>query len=126
MKKTFTILVADSNPNMRDLLRRELTSEGYKVAVAEDGGQVLKEIESDGQVDLLLFDLEMPDADGQKIFETTQKRNPPLPVIIHTFLTEERGRMSPDRISGETFIERSGNIEHLKSAIADMLTRFYP
>ncbi len=88
MKKIFTILVADKNRNVRDFLRRELSAEGYNVAVARDGGEILAEIDREDGVDLLVFDLEMPDADSSKIFEKSQNRRPPLPVVIHTFLTE--------------------------------------
>ena len=110
---------------MRDFLRRELSAEGYEVAVAGDGGRILAEIDRENGVDLLVFDLEMPDADSSKIFERTQKRQPPLPVVIHTFLTEESERdFSLNK--GEIYIEKSGNIEYLKTAIADMLNRFYP
>ncbi|MFZ0931120.1 MAG: response regulator [Syntrophobacteraceae bacterium] len=125
MKKIFTILVADKNRNVRDFLRRELSAEGYEVVVAGDGGKILAQIESENGVDLLVFDLETPGADSSKIFEKTQNRRPPLPVVIHTFLTEESERdFSLNK--GEIYIEKSGNIEHLKTAIADMLNRFYP
>ena len=125
MKKIFTILVADRNRNVSDFLRRELSAEGYEVAVAGDGGQVLAEIERENGVDLLVFDLEMPDADSSKIFEKIQKRRIPLPVVIHTFLTEESERdFSLNK--GEIYIEKSGNVDILKTAIADMLKRFYP
>jgi len=125
MNKTFTILIADRNRNVRDFLRRELSAEGYEVAVAEDGGGILAEIDRKPGVDLLVFDLEMPDADSSKIFEKTKNRRPPLPVVIHTFLTEECQRdFNQDK--GEIYIEKSGNIDHLKTAIADMLKRFYP
>ena len=118
-------MVADKNRHVRDFLRRELSAEGYEVAVAGDGGQILAQLDSENGVDLLVFDLETPDADSSKIFEKTQNRRPPLPVVIHTFLTEESERdFSLNK--GEIYIEKSGNIEHLKTAIADMLNRFYP
>ena len=125
MNSTFTILIADKNRNVRDFLRRELAAEGYEVAVAEDGGRILAQIDGKSAVDLLVFDLEMPDADSSKIFEKTRKRRPPLPVVIHTFLTEEWQR-DYNQDKGEIYIEKSGNIERLKTAIADMLKRFYP
>ncbi len=109
---------------MRDFLRRELSAEGYEVALAGDGGQILAEMERENGVDLLVFDLEMPDADSSKIFEKAQKRRPPLPVVIHTFLTEESERDSSLN-KGEIYIEKSGNIDHLKTVIADMLKKFY-
>ncbi len=124
MKKTFTILIADKNRNVRDFLRREFSAEGYEVAVAEDGGRIIAEIEREDVVDLLVFDLEMPDADSSKIFEKSRERRPPLPVIVHTFLTEESERKNSNR--GEIYIEKSGNIDHLKAAVADMLKKYYP
>jgi DNA-binding response OmpR family regulator len=125
MKRIFTILVADKNKNVRDFLHRELAAEGYEVVVATDGGRILAEIDREEGLDLLVFDLEMPDTDGPKIFEKAQNRRPPLPVIIHTFLTEESERDSSLN-KGEVYIEKSGNIDHLKAAIADMLKAFYP
>ncbi|MGA2225411.1 MAG: response regulator [Syntrophobacteraceae bacterium] len=125
MKRIFTILVADKNKNVRDFLLRELAAEGYEVVVARDGGRILAEIDREDGLDLLVFDLEMPDTDSTKIFEKAQNRQPPLPVIIHTFLTEESERDS-SLDKGEIYIEKSGNIDHLKAAIADMLNRFYP
>jgi DNA-binding response OmpR family regulator len=124
MKKMFNILIADKNRKVLDFLHRELSAEGYEVAVAEDGGRILAEIERENAVDLIVFDIEMPDADSSKIFEKTQKRRPPLPVIVHTFLTEESERNNPGK--AEIYIETSGNIGHLKAAVADMLIRFYP
>jgi len=125
MKRIFTILVADKNKNVRDFLLRELAAEGYEVVVARDGGRILAEIDREDGLDLLVFDLEMPDTDSTKIFEKAQNRQPPLPVIIHTFLTEESERDS-SLDKGEIYIEKSGNIDHLKAAVADTLKKFYP
>ena len=124
MRDHFTILIADKNRNVRDFLRRELSAEGYDVCVARDGLQVFEELKSNNPPDLLVLDLEIPDTDNPRILQTTQKHQPPLPVIIHTFLTEESAR----DIAGQTeiFIEKSGNIDHLKAAIRDMLEKFYP
>jgi DNA-binding response OmpR family regulator len=124
MRDNFTILVADKNRHVRDFLRRELSAEGYEVCVAKDGGQIFAEIDGEAPPDLLVFDLEMPDTESSRILETTQTRQPPLPVIIHTFLTEESARESVG--TTEIYIEKSGNIDHLKSAIKDILEKFYP
>lgn len=125
MKKVFSILVADKNRRVSDFLLRELAAEGYEVAIAENGGRILEEIEREDGVDLIVFDLEIPDADSSKIFEKTRGRRPPLPVIVHTFLTEESQRDLSGN-EGEIYIEKSGNIDRLKAAIADTLKRFYP
>lgn len=124
MKKKFTILIADRNKNVRDFLRREFSAEGYEIITARDGNQVLQEIGRDSPPDLIILDLEIPDADSSEILEKAQTRNPPLPVVIHTFLTEECERDKQSET--EVYIEKSGNIDHLKTAVADMLNRFNP
>lgn len=124
MKKKFTILIADRNKNVRDFLRREFSAEGYEIITAKDGTEVLLEIGRDTPPDLIILDLEIPDADNSKILERAQTRNPPLPVVIHTFLTEETERDSQSETN--VYIEKSGNVDHLKSAVADMLHRFNP
>jgi DNA-binding response OmpR family regulator len=124
MKRIFNILIADKNKNVREFLRRELSAEGYEVSVAEDGSQILEKLKLDSNVHLLVFDLEMPNADTSGIFEKARSRQPPLPIVVHTFLTEEHERDSGCD-TGDIFIEKSGNIDHLKAAIADTLERFY-
>jgi len=124
MKKKFTILIADRNKNVRDFLRREFSAEGYEIITARDGNEVLLEIGRDTPPDLIILDLEIPDADNSEILERAQNLNPPLPVVIHTFLTEEAERDSQSET--KIYIEKSGNVDHLKSAVADMLRRLNP
>ncbi len=123
MKKEFTILIADRNRNVRDFLSRELSAEGYEIITARDGNEIMKQIESRFP-DLLILDLEIPDTDSFTILQKVQTRRPPLPVVIHTFLTEESER---DKLSETAiYIEKSGNLDHLRAAINDMLQKFYP
>lgn len=124
MDRKFRILVADKNRNVRDFLIRELSAEGYETTSAKDATFVLEIIAGEDPPDLLILDLEIPGMDSARVFGKTQSHNPPIPVIVHTFLTEESERAA----MGETeiYIEKSGNIDHLKSAVADMLKRFYP
>ena len=42
MNMDFTILIADRNRNVRNLLQREMTSEGYQVLLAENAREVIK------------------------------------------------------------------------------------
>jgi CheY-like chemotaxis protein len=122
MKKKFSILIADKNKNVLDFLSRELSSEGYEVVTAKDGNRLLREIDGENLPDLLVLDVEIPDIQGSAVLEKAQSRNPPLPVIVHTFLVAEGERTS----DGDVYMMKSGNIDYLKSAIADTLARFYP
>ena len=120
---TFRILIADRNRHVREFLRRELISEGYRVDMAKDDREVLRRINLEPP-DLLILDLEIPYAGGLAILEVLQGRRPPVPVVIHTFLTEYANHPA---IQGQaSFVEKRGNTDCLKAAVLEMLQKYYP
>lgn len=123
MGQAFSIVIADRNRHVREFLRRELRLEGYKVHVAKNDREVLSLIEQQ-EPDLLILDLEIPYAGGLAVLEVLRDRNPPIPVVIHTFLTEYATH--PAVQSKTSFVEKAGNTDCLKAAILEMLWKFYP
>ena len=118
------ILIADRNRHVREFLRRELKAEGYQVEVARDGGELLKLIGSEPPPHLLILDLELPYLDELEVLTRLQGRQPPLPVVIHTFLPE-----SPSHLTGPlaaAFLEKKGDTNELKAVVAEVLNRYYP
>ena len=78
-----TILLADDDPAIRQILYRLLVDEGYHVLTASNGVEAI-EIAMRFKVDLLLLDLNMPVKDGWKVFEQISSNCPSLPVILIT------------------------------------------
>jgi len=76
-----TILVADDDKNIRELLETELGLEGYKVILADNGVEALRRIK-DRTPDLLILDIKMPNMHGLEVLEALRKENIKLPVII--------------------------------------------
>jgi two-component system response regulator ResD len=66
------ILVADDEEIMRDVLSTLLSSEAYKVDLAETGSQALQMIR-DKEYGVVLLDLMMPDLDGLQVLEELKK-----------------------------------------------------
>lgn len=125
MSNQFTLLIADRNRHVRDFLRREFIADGYAVELARDDKELLSIIEADEPPDLLIVDLEMPGSGGPEALETLLTRNPLLPVVIHTFLTEEAAQEVCGRAAA--FLEKRGNnIDHLKATVLTVLRRSYP
>ena len=60
------ILVIEDDPAIRDLLRRGLTYENYKVSVANDGHAGLAAAR-DNPPDLVILDWMMPGLDGLEV-----------------------------------------------------------
>jgi len=118
----FTILIADRNPNVREFLKREMMAEGYRVRLAKDSREVLKWVFSQAPLDLLILDLDLPDADEVGIFEQINDRIPQLPVVLHSFQTDHANY--PEALITAVFVEKRGNsVERLKKVVSKMLNR---
>lgn len=115
-----TILIADRNPHVRELLKRELMAEGYRVRLAKDSREVLKWVFSQSPLDLLIFDLDLPDAGEVEIFGKLSDRIPQLPVILHSFQTDRANY--PETLIEAVFVEKGGSsVERLKKEVSRML-----
>lgn len=115
-------MIADRNPNVREFLKREMMAEGYRVRLAKDSREVLKWVFSQAPLDLLILDLDLPDAGEVGLFEQINDRIPQLPVVLHSFQTDYSSY--PGALITAVFVEKQGNsIEHLKKVVSKMLNR---
>lgn len=80
-----TILVIDDEEIVVDIIRRKLTQEGFAI-IGVDNGEAALKVLSEGPVDLILLDVEMPKMNGYNFI--AERRNIPgasrAPVIVLT------------------------------------------
>jgi len=94
------VLVVDDDPNIRSLLRQELTEAGYTVRLAEDGRKALALIREE-KPGLIILDVMMPEMNGFDV-AAVLKNDPAtmdIPIIILSIVEDkERGfRLGVDR-----------------------------
>ena len=77
------LLIVEDDPEMRDLLRKVLEKEGYRVSVAADSHEASASL-SRIAFDLVVTDMLMPDDGGLELLQGIRKTHPTLPVIIIT------------------------------------------
>ena len=85
-----TILLVEDEDAVRRLLRRTLSSRGYRVleaASGEAGLAILREMSA--PPDLLLTDVVMPGLDGRALAEKARERFPGLPVLFVSGYSEQ-------------------------------------
>lgn len=124
MNDPFRILITDRNRHVREFLEREFRDAGYQTQVAKDGQELLALIEAEKPPDLLILDLEMPHGDGLEILQRLQTRLPPLPVVIHAFLTEHSNQAALDKVAA--LVEKEGDTNCLKTTVMEVLRKHYP
>jgi two-component system cell cycle sensor histidine kinase/response regulator CckA len=78
-----SILVAEDDSTIRDLVCRVLARDGFNVVSGGSAREVLESLEALGQCpDLLLTDIVMPETNGVELARIMRARHPALPVIF--------------------------------------------
>lgn len=79
------ILVAEDNAVVRDVVVRVLESAGYRTVAAEDGEQAVELFSQQADdIDMLLFDIVMPNMSGKDAAATIRLIQPDIPVVFCT------------------------------------------
>ena len=85
--QTKTILIAEDSSVILNLTRKILELQKYKIVLAKNGGEVLKQLESNA-VDCVLMDINIPVKDGMQCTREIRAHADPkihtLPIIAIT------------------------------------------
>ena len=106
---TETILLAEDEPSLRQLMARVLRTQGYTVLEAADGHEALTLAQANGaKIQLLLTDVIMPGLSGKTLAEWLGQVNPAGPGPFHFRLHQQQrgpGRHveTRDVLSAKTF-----------------------
>ncbi|MDD3345182.1 MAG: response regulator [Candidatus Omnitrophica bacterium] len=90
------ILIADDDPDIRDVLKLTLEEENYEITEARDGEEALKIIRAK-PLDLVLLDYKMPHMDGRQVCNLIKKDL--LLQHLPTIMVTGKGEIS-DKIDG--------------------------
>jgi two-component system cell cycle response regulator DivK len=81
------ILYIEDNPDNMMLVQRALEARGYKLLKAINGLDGIS-VAEEGEVDLILLDINLPDIDGYEVAQRLRKSNKPklayIPIIAIT------------------------------------------
>ncbi|HUI98272.1 MAG TPA: PAS domain-containing protein [Xanthobacteraceae bacterium] len=85
-----TILLVEDEKDLRVLNARGLASRGYTVLQASNGVEAIEALERhDGDIDLVVSDVVMPEMDGPALLKELRRRRPDLKIIFVSGYAEE-------------------------------------
>lgn len=93
-----SVLVVDDDPDVRDLLRRQLEHVGWRVVLADDGQAALQQLQEEPP-GLILLDLMMPQIDGFEVVSQLQSHPewchiPVIAITAKTLTQHDRQRLT--------------------------------
>ena len=122
---TKTILIADDEQDIRDLLAYNLTREGFAVETAANGKEALEKIEQT-PIALVILDIMMPEMDG---FEACRaiRANPKtaqLPVLFLTARSGEVDQIVSLELGADDYVQKPVSPRILVARVKSLLRRF--
>lgn len=82
------ILVVEDDKDIQELICEILKDQGYEVEAASDGLEGLQKYQ-EGEYDLIILDVMMPQLDGYQVSSQIRKKDKKIPIIMLTALGEE-------------------------------------
>lgn len=119
----YTVLIAEDDADIANILRLYLESSGYRVVTAPDG-VCAYELLSREKVDLAILDVMMPEMDGfaltKKIRETMN-----LPILILTSKIDDNDKILGLNLGADDYLAKPFNPLEIVARVSANLRRFY-
>ena len=118
---TQTILIADDDTELCELLGEYLGQEGFEVRLAFDGEQALAESRRPG-LDAMVLDIMMPRMNGIDVLRNLRKESE-LPVIMLTARGDDLDRIIGLELGADDYLAKPANPRELLARIRAVLRR---
>ena len=99
-----TVLVVEDEKEIRELLRRYLERAGSGVLTTGSGAEALRLL-GEGDVDLALLDLGLPDVEGDEVLREARERGR-VPVVVLTARTTVEDRIHGLRLGADDYVSK--------------------
>ncbi|HEX5734247.1 MAG TPA: sigma-54 dependent transcriptional regulator [Blastocatellia bacterium] len=122
MRNQFNILVIDDEEQILDALRLNLEQTGYSVSTAKTGEEGLV-LFNNGDFDLVLADLQLPDMQGTEVMRRLKEKRPSIEVIIISGYGSVARAVEATKAGAFHFVEKPFEIDALLLLIERALER---
>ena len=113
-----TVLLVEDEDAVRSFAARALGQRGYKVLSATTGAEALEVFEKhQGDVDLVVSDVVMPEMDGPTLFERLRRERPDLKVIFISGYAEDAFRQHLAENEDFMFLQKPFDLKELAAAV---------
>jgi diguanylate cyclase (GGDEF)-like protein len=116
------VLVVEDSPSQADWLKETLAHQGYRISVARDGREALRQVMSDAP-DLVVLDVMLPDMDGLEVLRVIKMRSREqfVPVILISAKATLESRVAGLRIGADDFLAKPFAEAEIQARAAAML-----
>jgi DNA-binding response OmpR family regulator len=116
-----TVVVAEDDEPIRELVAHHLAREGYTVVGAADGNAALRHARTVG--DLLVLDVGLPAIDGHDVMRTLRREGRFIPIVMLTARTDEIDRVIGFELGADDYVCKPFSPRELVARVKAILRR---
>ncbi len=120
--KRVSILLAEDDPNLGQLLKNYLSVKEYETVLVTDGAQALKLFRKD-KFNLCLLDVMMPEMDGFTLAREIRAIDPNIPIIFLTAKNLKQDVIEGFKSGADDYLTKPFSMEELVYRIEAILRR---
>lgn len=116
-----TVLIAEDQEQVREILELGLGQSGYNLIVAKDGMEAIEKGKAhEGKIDLLLTDSIMPRASGVKVIKELREAYPDIKVILVSGLPQQESEDCKN-LQVDAYVDKPFSIRNLLEQINEIV-----
>ena len=119
------ILIVEDEPGIAFALENDLQTEGYDVAVVNDGVEAIRRARSE-PFDLILLDVMLPNKDGFDVCRELRRGGLRTPIIMLTAKTQEAEKIMGLDLGADDYVTKPFSPKELMARIKAVLRRRAP
>ncbi|QMU64451.1 MAG: response regulator [Flavobacteriaceae bacterium] len=122
MNNTITVLLAEDEPSLGQIIKESLETRGFEVVLAVDG-EAAYEMYQEKQPDILVLDVMMPKKDGFTFAKEVRHENKIIPILFLTAKSQTKDVLEGFHIGGNDYLKKPFSMEELIVRIKALLDR---
>lgn len=122
MAKQKSILLAEDDDNLGQLLQTFLKAKGYQVELARNGKHAYEKY-TDGHFDFCIFDVMMPEMDGFTLAKEVRLIDPKVPILFLTAKAMKEDKLEGFESGADDYMTKPFTMEELLARIEAILRR---
>lgn len=121
-----SIGICEDDESVRRVLTEALKLNGYDVVIARNGREALQNLGHASEVDVLVVDIGLPDADGRDVCQALRAEGQQAPVLFLTALDGVHERVAGFSAGGDDYVVKPFAIAEVLARVSALHKRTRP
>lgn len=117
------ILIVDDDPDIRQVIKVLLSSEGYEIEEAENGEVALKKFQEDPKYDIVVLDIMMPGMNGIEVC-TALREISNIPVLFLSAKSQDHDKILAYTQGGDDYLVKPFSHTDILMKVRSLLRRY--